>query len=295
VLTLGFPALILSLGCAAAFAGADYFRKAIPLSVPLPLALFYLFGLEMPVLGGWMLASGDIRLTADYLVPGLAAAAIGLGANVLFIVALRRSPLSLMIPLMALIPVATTLLSGVLLHEWPRPLQTAGIIIVVLGLFILYVPFNGGFHPLAVWRNFAREPGAIPMIGVVALWSLSPPIDKICVAHASVGMHGLLQLVFLCSVMGAWLTMRGGRQALVLPRATLKPLFLAAMAGGFGYALQLAAFKIAPVGIVELFKRSIGLISALALGRALLQERVTGPTVAAITVMAVGLALILVN
>ena len=295
MLTLGLPALTLSIGCAVAYSAADYFRKAIPLSASAPLALFYAFVLETPVLAAWLLVSGDIRLTADYVWPGLVAALIGLGANMFFIIAVRRSPLSLMVPLLALIPVTTTLLGGAVLGEWPKPLQGVGIVTVVVGLFILYIPTDGGFHPLHVWRHFLREPGARPMIGVVTLWSLSPPVDKVCVAASSVGMHGLLQLMILWITLGGWLLFRGGPRALIAPRAAWKPLIGGALAAGLAYGLQLAAYKIALVGIVELFKRSIGLVSALIFGRAYFQEKITGPKIAGIAVMAAGLAIVLAN
>src|SRR4051812_39575168 len=100
MLTLGLPALGLSLGAALAYSASDYFRKAVPAECPVALMLFYAFALEMPVMALWLWVSGDVRLTTDYIVPGVADAIIGLGANLLFIVAVRRSPLSLMVPML---------------------------------------------------------------------------------------------------------------------------------------------------------------------------------------------------
>jgi drug/metabolite transporter (DMT)-like permease len=295
-LALSLPAVAVSIACAVAYSSSDYFRKAIPGSVSPLLALFYAFGLQTPVLALWLAVSGDVRLSPAYLLPGLADAAIGLAANVLFIIAVRRSPLSLMIPLLALVPVFTAVLGGLMLGEWPTPGQAVGILCVAAGLFTIYIARDpegrSGFHPVAVWKNLAREPGALPMAGVIVLWSISPPVDKICLAHASVGMHGLVQLVILWGACGIWLLAQGGPKAFVLPRGAAKPLMGVAVTAGLGYGLQLAAYQMTLVAVVELFKRTIGLVGALILGRAYFHEPVTGAKLAGIAIMALGLPLV---
>ena len=292
---LSLPALALSIACAVSYSASDYFRKAVPGGAPAALVLFYAFGLEAPVLGLWLAASGDTQLSAGYVLPGIAAAVLGLGANLLFIIAVRRSPLSMMIPLLALVPVLTALFGGVLIGEWPSLIQMAGILVVAAGLFTLYVPADGGFHPLLVWRNMAREPGALPMAGVVVLWTLSPPVDKMCLAAASVGMHGLLQLTTLWAATGLWLVFKGGPKALAPPRGAAKPLLGVALTAGLGYGLQLAAYQLALVAVVEVFKRTIGLVGALILGRAYFAEAMTGPKVLGIVILVLGLPLVLLG
>lgn len=295
MLTLGLPALGLSLGCALAYSASDYFRKAVPPDCPVALTLFYAFALEAPVIAVWLWVSGDVRLEAAYTLPGLAAAVVGLGANFLFIVAVRRSPLSLMVPILGLIPVLTALISGVLLGEWPQPHQAVGIVLVAAGLFTLYIPAGLGFSVGAVWRNLRSEPGAGPMAAVVVLWSIAPPVDKLCLAHASVGVHGLVQLFILWGTTGLWLVTRGGLGALIPPRHALKPLIGVALTAGLGYAMQLTAYRLTLVAIVEVFKRSLGLVGALVLGRVFFGEPITRPKLLGILIMALGLPLVLLS
>ncbi len=299
MLALGFalslPALALSGACAVAYSASDYFRKAVPSGASPALVLFFGAGLEMPVLTTWLVVSGDARLAPGYLLPGLAAAAVGLGASLLFIIAVRRSPLSLMIPLLALVPALTALLGGALLGEWPTARQTAGIFVVIAGLFTLFVPADGGFHPLAVWRNLIRQPGALPMAGVVVLWSISPPVDKLCMAHASVGVHGLLQLVGLWVAAGLWLVLRGGPKAFAPPPGAAIPLLGVGITAGLAYALQLAAYQATLVAVVELIKRTIGLLGALVFGRAYFQESITGPKAWGVAIIVAGLPLVLLG
>lgn len=297
MLTLSLPALGLSLGAALAYSVADYFRKAVPADCPVPLMLFYAFALEMPVIVVWLWVSGDVRLSMDYLLPGLAAAAIGLGANFFFIVAVRRSPLSLMIPMMGLVPVLTALISGALLGEWPTTHQAAGIVLMAAGLFTLYIPKDrsGRLSFAAVWRNLRREPGMKPMAVVLVLWSIGPPVDKLCLTQASVGVHALVQLLILWSATAVWLIPRGGLKSLALPRAAIRPLLGVAFTAGLGYGLQLTAYRITLVAVVEVFKRSFGMISALILGRVFFGESITPTKVLGIAIMAAGLPLVLLG
>ncbi len=299
MLTLGLPALGLSLGAALAYSASDYFRKAVPPDCPVALTLFYAFALEAPVIAIWLWVSGDVRLEAAYALPGLAAAIVGMGANFLFIVAVRRSPLSLMVPMLGLIPVLTALISGALLGEWPQPHQAAGIILVAAGLFTLYIPPDRtaglGFSVGAVWRNLRNQPGAAPMAGVIVLWSIAPPVDKLCLAHASVGVHGLMQLFILWGTIGVWLVARGGFGALKPPHHAMKPLIGVALTAGLGYAMQLTAYRLTLVAIVEVFKRSLGLVGALVLGRVFFGEPITRPKLLGILIMALGLPLVLLG
>ena len=295
MLALSLPALAFSVGCAIAYSASDYFRKAVPATSGAALTLFYAFGLEAPVLGLWLWLSGDFRLTPDYALPGLAAAVIGLAANILFLVAVRRSALSLMVPLLALVPVLTTLLGGALLGEWPTPYQAVGIVVVTVGLFTLYLPPGRSPSPAVAWRNIRREPGAAPMAGVALLWSVAPPIDKMCLAYSSVGVHGLVQLAILWSALGLWLGLRGGLKAYALPPGAARPLAGVALTAGLGYGLQLAAYQATLVAVVELFKRTIGLVGSLILGRAFFQETVTGPKLVGLAIMAAGLPLVILG
>lgn len=294
-LALSAPAIAASIACAAAYSASDSFRKAVPSDASALLALFYAFLLEAPILALWLILGGDFRLSAGYALPGAAAAVVGLGANILFMVALRRSPLSLMVPMLALVPVITAVVSGLLIGERPSAAQSFGIVFVAVGLFALYVPAGPGFSLRGVARAFAREPGTKPMMGVALLWSINPPVDKLSLEHASVGMHGLLQLLILASVLGIWLLARGGTQSLRLPQGALRPLVGVGLTAGIGYGLQLLAYQMTLVAFVELIKRAIGLLGAMLLGRAYFQETITGPKMVGIGVMALGLPLVLLG
>ena len=295
MLALSFSALALSVASAVAYSGSDYFRKAVPATCAAPLVLFYMVGGQIPILALWLWISGDFNISVDYAVPGIAVALAGLAANLLFIAAVRLSPLSLMIPLLGAIPAVTVIFGGIILEEWPAPHQTVGIVLVAMGLVTLYIPSDGKFGLAALWQNIRRQPGIKPMAGVIVLWSLAPPLDKVCVEYSSVGMHALIQLLFLETATALWISLNGGRRAFAAPRMATQPLVGAAITVGLAYGFQLAAYQITLVAVVELLKRAIGMIGSLILGRAMFGEPLTLPKLLGIVIMAIGLPFVILS
>lgn len=74
------------------------------------------------------------------MVPAVVAAGMGdMAANVLFLLAVRDAPLSLVAVLVGLYPVATVLLARAVLHERLRPVQTAGLVTATSAIALLGV------------------------------------------------------------------------------------------------------------------------------------------------------------
>jgi drug/metabolite transporter (DMT)-like permease len=286
---LTLTGFLLSIGCGIGFAATDYFRKAVPSACPPMVLLFYFVGGQVPILAGWLVLSGEWRLTASYWVPGLVDLALGIAGNVLFVVAVRRSPLSLMIPLLALVPIFTAGTGALMLDERLTAEQLAGIAIVAAGILVLNMPRGGGLSVAAAWRGLMREPGTPAMIGTALAWSLTPVFDKICVEASSVPVHGLLQVSLFCAFTGLWVAVGSGTRGLKAPTGSALPLAGGALAAGVAYVLQLAAYSIAFVAVVELIKRTTGLLSALVVGRVMFHEPLSSAKVAGVALIAVGL------
>jgi drug/metabolite transporter (DMT)-like permease len=67
------------------------------------------------------------------------------------------------------------------------------------------------------------------------------------------------------------------------------------LSGALGYLLQLFAYAIAMVALIEVLKRTVALLSSLVLGRAAFREPVTGAKIAGITIIAAGLVLVMLS
>ncbi len=294
MLAISLPALLLGVSCGVLYSAADYFRKAAPASCPPETILFYYIGGQLPVLAAWVLWTGSFGVEPGYLIPGAADVIFGLGANLLFIVAIRRSPLSLMVPLLALVPVVTLLLGGLTLGEWPSFRQTIGIVLIAAGLFALFQAPSAQFGAASAWRAMRAERGTAPMIAVVLLWSATPALDKICLAYTSAGMHSLIQVGAIWSVLLVW-TLYRRPSSLRISREAIQPVGGSAVAGALGYLVQLFAYSVAMVALIEILKRTVGLLGSMLLGWLRFREPLTPAKIMGIVIIAAGLPLVMIG
>lgn len=292
MLALSLPALLLGVACGVLYSAADYFRKAAPPSCPPQTILFYYVGGQIPVLAAWVLWSGETTIEPGYLLPGIVDATFGLMANLLFIVAIRRSSLSFMVPLLALVPISTLIVGGLSLGEWPTLKQDIGIALIATGLFTLYQPAGTKPTISAAWATLRVEKGTIPMLGVILLWSTTPALDKICLGYTSPGLHSLSQVVMIWSALLVWTAFSGWRFIYLLPGAR-GPVAAAAAVGGLGYAAQLVAYSLTFVALIEVLKRTVGLFGSLLLGRTAFREPITPTKIIGIGIIAAGLPLVM--
>ena len=170
-----------------AFASLDLIRKLLAGRVDaLALALVFFISLgAVPFIAILIAFQGIGNVSIGYLLPGLGALALNLAGNFAFIHAVRLSPLSRTIPLLSLTPAFTALMAIPLLGEVPSRAQTAGILLIVAGATALGSNANVR-RPLA---GLFQEKGALVMVGVALMWSLSGPLDKLALTHASVLFH----------------------------------------------------------------------------------------------------------
>ena len=285
-------AIALLIGCSIAFSLSDLFRKLLASWVtPLPL-LFALSAGMVPVFAGWYWLEGAAAPEASYWMPGLGSTILNVASNLALLEAVRRSPLSLTIPLLSLTPVFTTILAIPVLGEVPEPRQWVGIATVVVGAFWM----NLDLRELSLrnsWRTFSSEPGSRLAVVVALLWSLAMPLDKIAVLSSSPAFHGLILSsgVGVAVVLLAWLRGSLGRfrELLIRPGLILAGLGVSILA----IALQLVAIAVVWVGLVETMKRGIGSLLSQLWGYLVFDEKLEPQRLLGVFAMAVGVALIL--
>lgn len=296
-MVVGPLAALVLVACALAWSSFDLVRKLLLEDVePMPL-VFVLTALQTPLMGAWYLiasgGAGEGAPVAGYLLPALLSVALNVVANVLFVVAIQVSPLSLTIPLLSLTPVFTTLLAVPMLGEVPGRFQGIGIALVVAGAFALHAAPERGRGPLELTRAFLRERGSMLMAGVALLWSLGPPLDKLAIARSSTSFHALVLSGGVA--LGLFLVLAACGRLGELRHAGRRPglLIVALLVSASALALQLIAIRIVLVSLVETVKRGLGNVAAAALGRWVFHERVGWWQWTAVAVMAAGVALIL--
>ncbi len=284
--------------CALAWASFDFLRKTLLQWMdPMPL-VFLLTALQTPLFALWAAGSGaagpgrgEVWL---YALPAAASVALNVVSNVLFVVAIKVSPLSLTIPLLSLTPVFTTLLAVPILGQVPRPVQVVGIGLVVVGALALHRrPRGEGGDGEPPWRAFVRERGAVLMAAVALMWSITPPLDKLAIDRSSPAFHGLVLSGGVALGLGLILAARGRLRGVTAGRRHPGLLVAALAASTVALALQLVAIQIVLVSIVETVKRGIGNAAAVAVGGGVFGERVGAAQWLAVALMAAGVALIL--
>ncbi len=287
-------ALAVVVACSLGWASFDFLRKSILRWMdPMPL-VFLLTALQIPLFALWVAATGAPgpgRSAAwAYLVPASGSVALGVVSNVLFVVAIKVSPLSSTIPLLSLTPVFTTVLAIPMLGQVPRALQVVGIGLVVVGALALHLRRGDGGAP---WRAFGRERGAVMMAAVALMWSIGLPLDKLATDRSSPAFHGLVLSGGVAVGLGLILAARGRLGAVAAARRRPGLMVAALAASAIALALQLVAIQIALVSIVETVKRGVGNAAAVAVGGGVFGERVGAAQWLAVALMAAGVALIL--
>lgn len=282
----------LTVGSALCWSGLDASRKILVQRVsPVALLVLLTFG-QMPLFGIWAFVSGDTITSWDYVLPGLASLGLNVVANLCFFRAVTVSPLSLTVPLLAFVPVFTTIAANPILGEMPGVRQIAGIGVVVLGALVLNAGAAVDRRPSAFARALIQEPGSLPMLVTALCWSLTIVVDKLATQHAGFGIHGAVLNAGIGLVGLSLLATRGQLAELGAVRKAWRPLLFAISVGAVGLGSQLVAVQHLFAALVEAGKRAIGVTMSVIVGRLAFKEPVTRFKVASVVLMSVGAALI---
>ena len=275
---------------ALAFAGLDLIRKLLAGRIDALALVFFISLGAVPLLAALLALHGLEAPSAGYVLPGLGALTLNFLASLGFVHSVKLSPLSRTIPLLSLTPVFTALTAVPLLGELPDPTQAAGILLVVVGAMALNSgsSFGGG----AV-RGLLREKGALIMVAVALMWAVSGPLDKLAIAHASVYFHATLMAFGVGIGALAALAWQGRLSALRSARGEAKVLLMAMVCITVALTFQLLAIRVVLVSLVEAFKRAVGSLMAVVLGRLVFRETVGLREWISVSVMVGGVFLIL--
>ena len=105
-------------------------------------------------------------------------------ALILYMKALRISPLSLTIPFLAFTPAFMILTGVIILNEHLNLNGIAGILLIVIGSYTLYLPSlsSGLFGP---FRAMIKEKGSILMLFVAFIYSITSVLGKLAILHSN--------------------------------------------------------------------------------------------------------------
>lgn len=126
----------------------------------------------------------------------IAALPLEVTAFILYIRALKESPLSLTIPFLAFTPVFLIFTSFLILGELPDKSGTAGVILIAAGAYTLnlHMKKKGLLKPIMA---IIKERGSLMMLIVSFIYSITSSLGKLAILHSSPIFFGALYFSIL--------------------------------------------------------------------------------------------------
>jgi multidrug transporter EmrE-like cation transporter len=209
-----------------------------------------------------------------------------------FLQALRRSPMSLTIPLLSFTPVGTTLLDWAFKGQVLAPLQWGGIALVVSGAVALGARTS-------TWPGlctYVKDSGVRRMAAAALIWSCTAVLDQTALARGANAWYAPALSLGVGFTLALWLLVARHSASLVRSVRTLVRVPLLAscalILGAAALAVQLEALRHAPVGFIETVKRGIGMSGAVIFGRLFFGEPLSSMKLLAVLLLTAGVGLV---
>ena len=243
------------------------------------------------IFGSWVFYEVPFLNLKSYIFPGLILILISLFSALLFLKAIKQSDLSLTIPLLSLSPLFSSFFSFFFLNEKLTYFQHIGVFLIIFGTLVLYSKKIALGEILKSFKVLIINNSAKLMIVVSLIWSLTPVLDKLCLEHSSINIHGLIQS-FGLMILLIFLLKKEKYECLSLKR-NWRLILITILTGIIATVLQFYAILFNYVPIMETIKRSIGQLSSVLFGKLFFKEEITKPKILGVLILSVGVYYIL--
>lgn len=105
--------------------------------------------------------------------------------SILYMKAIKISPLSLTVPMSTFTPLFLLLTSPFMIKEFPDITGIVGVLLIVSGAYLLNIQEMKKEDLLKPFKALIRERGSLLMLLVAFIWSITSNFDKIGVLHSS--------------------------------------------------------------------------------------------------------------
>lgn len=175
--------VIYALLCAFSLATSDALAKRILETEDERWVAWLRITLAVPFLIPFLFFAPVPTLDRTFWVATFSALPLEITSILLYIRAIKISPLSLTIPFLALTPVFLLLIGYVILGEMPGPRQGVGVLLIALGAYLLNVHASKD-GPLGPLKAVFREKGSLLMVAVALIFSITSTLGKLAVDHS---------------------------------------------------------------------------------------------------------------
>jgi len=210
-------------------------------------------------------------------------------ACIYYVKAIEVADLSLCVPMLAFTPLFLLVSSPLLVGEFPSPLGLVGILVIVIGSYILNITDvkKGWLQP---FKDLIQLPGPRYMLTVALLFSVGANMDKIGVVNSS-PIVWIFTLNSCVCISLTFVMLRRSKNILPQLRSQFGWLFLAGFYNGAAILFQMVAIKMTLVPYLIAVKRTSALMST-AYGLFILKEQGLKVRLAGASLMVLGVYLI---
>jgi uncharacterized membrane protein len=243
----------------------------------------------LPLLIPALLVLGIPSISAGFWITVIVNSMLLALASVLYMKALKASDLSVTAPMVTFTPLFLLLTSPLILGEFPRILGFAGILLVVLGSYLLNIREQKK-HIFAPFKALLTEKGTRLMLAVAVIWSVTAVIDKVGIGQSSPLCYAVATTGLMC----VWLLplmLWFGRRDLHHIVSSAKILVPIGLCSGLVLIFQMTALTMTLVAYVISIKR-FSAIGSVFLGWLIFKETGLRERLLGATVMVAGVILI---
>jgi drug/metabolite transporter (DMT)-like permease len=175
---------LFSIACAVFYGGHSALVKHVMDRVHFFLITWACACFSMPIFFAVLYVQGLPDIQSGFMTYFLVSLVINFLTWPLFVLAIREADISLVMPLLAFTPVFILGVEWVLRSRFPGAAGLSGIALIVSGAYVLNLGSirQGIFAPI---RALMNNSGALYMLGVSVLWSVSATIEYFTVTHSS--------------------------------------------------------------------------------------------------------------
>jgi len=244
--------------------------------------------LGLPFIIAALLLSGKIlnplHLTISFWVPLIIVSFFFYPLNAyLAMQSIKDDELSKVLPLQSLWPVFSLLPAWLMLGQVPTVLATIGVIITVLGVYVLGLKGKALHHPL---QPFRQSRGSRFMLYGVMLVTAAGVLDKIAIDASNAIYYSFFSTIGAVISIGILLRLKRINDFDIL-RKNIREVGIMGSLQGASYTTYLMAIAVGPLAYVTAVRSSNILIGAI-LGILILKEKITFPKIASFVLITLG-------
>lgn len=218
---------------------------------------------------------------------------ISIIATVLYMKGLEASDISIISPLSALSPLLLLITSPLIVNEFPSPIGLIGVVFTTIGVYLLEISKKDE-GILAPIKAIAEEPGAKYILGVLLLYSISAPVDKIGLEGSSPIMYTAGLHIFTVIGLTPLMYYYGDDKLTELSNKNLGGIAAIGLLSGLSSIAQMMALTYTLVIYVIAIKRA-GILISVASGGIFFDEPYTRQRLIGSAVILVGVIIISVS